>query len=181
VFDRYGERNNRNKARMKFLIQKIGLEEVLHLTQEERIANKVKTFVVNRDAVQQPAPPAEIAIPEVTINNPLRYEQWLITNVFEQKQTGFYGVYVKVPVGDIPTDIVKKVLLDDALRQKLFAERDVEKQVGLVREALQIQGMVSAEKLKAAEAHAEMLCSVGLLSAEDLAGWRATYEPPLVE
>ena len=60
-------------------------------------------------------------------------------------------------VGDIPTDIVKTVLLDDALRQKLLAERDVEKQVGLVREALQIQGIVSAEKLKAAEARAEML------------------------
>ncbi len=38
VFDRYGERNNRNKARMKFLIQKIGLDEVLRLTREERIA-----------------------------------------------------------------------------------------------------------------------------------------------
>src|ERR1700709_574199 len=31
VFDRYGERNNRNKARLKFLIQKIGLEEFLRL------------------------------------------------------------------------------------------------------------------------------------------------------
>ncbi|MFA4976672.1 MAG: nitrite/sulfite reductase, partial [Sphingobacterium sp.] len=27
VFDRYGERNNRNKARFKYLIQKLGLEE----------------------------------------------------------------------------------------------------------------------------------------------------------
>src|ERR1700712_4760113 len=40
VFDRHGERNNCNKARMKFLIQKIGLDEVLRLTKEERIANK---------------------------------------------------------------------------------------------------------------------------------------------
>jgi sulfite reductase (ferredoxin) len=31
VFDRYGERNNRNKARLKYLIQKIGLDEVLRV------------------------------------------------------------------------------------------------------------------------------------------------------
>jgi sulfite reductase (ferredoxin) len=48
VFDRYGERNNRNKARMKYLIQKIGLDEVLRLAKEERIALKVKTYPINR-------------------------------------------------------------------------------------------------------------------------------------
>ena len=104
VFDRYGERNNRNKARMKYLIQKMGLEEVLRLTKIERTANKVKTYEVNRDAVALPAIPEAVEYPIVEINNPLRYEQWLATNVFEQKQHGFYGVYVKVEVGDIPTD-----------------------------------------------------------------------------
>ncbi|MDP9047583.1 MAG: nitrite/sulfite reductase, partial [Bacteroidota bacterium] len=39
VFDRYGERNNRNKARFKYLIQKLGLEEVLLLVAQERRAN----------------------------------------------------------------------------------------------------------------------------------------------
>src|SRR5476651_908268 len=57
VFDRYGERNNRNKARMKFLIQKIGLDEVLRLTKIERIANKVKTYKINRDTIAQPVLP----------------------------------------------------------------------------------------------------------------------------
>jgi sulfite reductase (ferredoxin) len=130
VFDRHGERNNRNKARMKFLIQKIGLDEVLRLTKEERIANKVKTYVVNRDAVQQPAPPAEISIPEVTISNPLRYEQWLITNVFEQKQTGFYSVYVKVPVGDIPTDVARKFV--DGIRPYVADEIRITANQGLL-------------------------------------------------
>ncbi|HTE00248.1 MAG TPA: hypothetical protein VK668_13235 [Mucilaginibacter sp.] len=110
VFDRYGERNNRNKARMKFLIQKIGLDEVLRLTREERIANKVKTYPINRDSIEMPNLPEATSYPEVTVSNPLRYEQWLITNVFEQKQKDFYGVYVKVPVGDIPTDIARKMV-----------------------------------------------------------------------
>src|SRR6201996_4949325 len=65
VFDRYGERNNRNKARMKYLIQKIGLEEVLRLAKEERTANKVKTYPINRDAVDTPVLPGIIEYPEL--------------------------------------------------------------------------------------------------------------------
>ncbi len=110
VFDRYGERNNRNKARMKYLIQKIGLDEVLRLTREERIANKVKSYPIDRNTVDMPVLPETSSYPEVTIANPLRYEQWLITNVFEQKQKGFYGVYVKVTVGDIPSDTARKLV-----------------------------------------------------------------------
>src|SRR6202451_4609107 len=89
VFDRYGERNNRNKARLKYLIQKIGLAEVLSLAHNERKALRVKTYPINRDSVPEPAIPEQKEIAEVTISNPLRYEQWLLTNVFEQKQKGF--------------------------------------------------------------------------------------------
>ncbi|MET3499350.1 sulfite reductase (ferredoxin) [Mucilaginibacter rubeus] len=110
VFDRYGERNNRNKARMKYLIQKLGLDEVLRLTKIERTANKVKSYPINRDAVDAPALPPTDSYPEVTISNPLRYEQWLATNVFEQKQKGFYGVYIKVPVGDISSDTARALV-----------------------------------------------------------------------
>ena len=110
VFDRHGERNNRNKARLKYLIQKIGLAEVLSLAEAERTALKVKTYKVNRNALTEPSIPAEIAFNDVVISNPFRYEQWLATNVFEQKQTGFYGVYVKVPVGDIPSETARKLV-----------------------------------------------------------------------
>jgi sulfite reductase (ferredoxin) len=110
VFDRHGERNNRNKARLKFLVQKIGLDEVLRLAKIEKTANKVKTFKVNRDAVPQPDAPEAVSFPGTTVANPLKYEQWLATNVFEQKQTGFYGVYVKVPVGDIHTPEARKLI-----------------------------------------------------------------------
>lgn len=103
VFDRYGERNNRNKARFKYLVQKLGLEEVLKLIAEERIANKTKTFVVNRTSVTDPEYPAVATYPTSEIEDTLHYQHWLATNVFEQKQEGFYGVYVKVPIGDIRT------------------------------------------------------------------------------
>jgi len=130
VFDRYGERNNRNKARLKYVIQKLGLDEVIRLAKEERIANKVKTYPINRDAVDLPVIPEPILIPEVTINNPLRYEQWLITNTFEQKQEGFYGVYVKVPVGDIPTDKARKFV--EAIRPYVADEIRITQNQGLL-------------------------------------------------
>ncbi|SFS53609.1 HEPN domain-containing protein [Sphingobacterium wenxiniae] len=102
VFDRYGERNNRNKARFKYVVQKLGLEEVLRLVEEERLANKTQHFVIDRETVAQPEPPA-VFKGEVEPVDAKAYEIWLKTNTFEQKQSGFYGVYVKVPTGDIPT------------------------------------------------------------------------------
>jgi sulfite reductase (ferredoxin) len=110
VFDRHGERNNRNKARLKYLIQKIGLDEVLRLATEEHKALKVKSWPINRDAVPQPEIPVATDLQPTPIDNPLRYEQWLATNVFGQKQKDFYGVYIKVPVGDIPTDVARKLV-----------------------------------------------------------------------
>ena len=55
----------------------------------------------------------------VIISNPFRYEQWLATNAFEQKQKDFYGVYIKVPVGDIPSDKARKLV---ATLQPLVAD-----------------------------------------------------------
>jgi len=40
VFDRYGERKKRMKARMKFLVKKLGLEAFLELVDAERPALK---------------------------------------------------------------------------------------------------------------------------------------------
>ncbi|TKB98541.1 HEPN domain-containing protein [Pedobacter cryophilus] len=110
VFDRHGERNNRNKARLKFLVNKIGIDELVKLVEEEKIANKVKTFKINRDSIIQPQAAAPQNFAEVAIKDQLAYQLWLDTNVFEQKQKGFYGVYVKVQTGDIKTDLARKFI-----------------------------------------------------------------------
>jgi len=130
VFDRHGERNNRNKARLKYLIQKIGLTEVLLLAENERKALKVKKFKVNRDAIAEPVMPVTGTFPEITIENPFRYEQWLATNVFEQKQKGFYGVYIKVPVGDLSTDTTRRLV--EVLRPLVSDEIRVTQNQGLL-------------------------------------------------
>ena len=105
VFDRHGERTNRNKARLKFLVNKLGIDEVLKLVEEERTAIKTKSFKINRDSISAPQIPAKGKLVDVSaqIDNHLNYQQWLDTNVFEQKQEGYFGVYVKVQTGDIPT------------------------------------------------------------------------------
>lgn len=107
VFDRHGERNNRNKARLKYLVQKLGLAEVLRLVAEERLANKVKTFAIDLTTVTQPEAPQLDGFLEANISNESHYKQWLSTNVVAQKQAGFYAVYIKVLVGDMKTDLVR--------------------------------------------------------------------------
>jgi sulfite reductase (ferredoxin) len=104
VFDRYGERNNRNKARFKYLIQKLGIDEVLRLIAEERVANAVKSFPIDRDTINQPAPPDTSAIAHLSLDEDAEYLIWKSTNTFEQKQKGYYGVFVKISTGDLPTE-----------------------------------------------------------------------------
>ena len=110
VFDRYGERSNRNKARMKFLVAKLGLDEVLSLIAQERVANRIKHFNIDRNTVDLPQIPAKIELTDAPILDQLLYQRWLDTNVFEQKQPGFYGVYIKVTTGDIPTSKARKFI-----------------------------------------------------------------------
>src|SRR5690606_13129424 len=54
VFDRYGERNRRMKARFKFLITDIGLEKTMELVREEWKAIRHKVYPINLDIL----PPA---------------------------------------------------------------------------------------------------------------------------
>lgn len=112
VFDRHGERSSRHKARMKFLIAKIGIEEFERLVKEEYKAIKQKSVVVDYAAWQEPAlPAANPALPAYTIKDPKQYEAWKKTNTFEQKQKGFYGAYVRVPLGNI-SSVNSRTLLE---------------------------------------------------------------------
>jgi sulfite reductase (ferredoxin) len=115
VFDRHGERASRHKARLKFLIAKIGMEEFTRLVEEERIANKSKSFPVDADAWKSPElPAADAVIPAYTIKDPKKYEAWKATNAFRQKQADYYAAYVRVPLGNISSVISRQVI--EALR-----------------------------------------------------------------
>lgn len=103
VFDKYGERTRRHKARIKYLLQDIGLEKLMELVAAEQSALKVKTFKVDTNAIEEPLPKSAKQYNATTVVENEDYKTWLQTNVFEQKQKGFYGVYVKVLLGNLTT------------------------------------------------------------------------------
>lgn len=120
VFDRHGERNVRSKARMKFLINKIGYEAFVDLVEKEKTANKVKTFKIDYKNYKPTEPPVNVVTTPVEITDKAAYDLWFETSVFEQKQKGYYAVCLKIINGDIKThrarklaEIVKKYAADD--------------------------------------------------------------------
>jgi sulfite reductase (ferredoxin) len=108
VFDRYGERNRRMKARMKFLLHDIGLEELMRLVKEEWNALPYKSYTINRDVL--PAPRLSDYRPDApaVIANEKKYQQWFDTNVMKQKHDGYFGVYVKLPLGNLSSKMARR-------------------------------------------------------------------------
>jgi sulfite reductase (ferredoxin) len=109
VFDRHGERLSRHKARIKYLINKIGIDEFLRLTEEERLALNVKSFEINREAVISKEKYINSSFTTFKVSDDENYKDWLVTNVFEQKQQGFYGVFIKVGLGNLNSQTARKL------------------------------------------------------------------------
>ncbi|MEM6723213.1 MAG: nitrite reductase [Bacteroidota bacterium] len=112
IFDRYGEREKRHKARLKFLLDEkrgLGLEQFLQYVEEERLAIKSTTYVIDPSLVSEGAPIDPIDLPELQLRNADRYQNWLQLNTFEQKQSGFYGVQIKLPLGNIDSARARKL------------------------------------------------------------------------
>ncbi|MBI3605275.1 MAG: sulfurtransferase TusA family protein, partial [Nitrospirae bacterium] len=123
VFDRFGNRKNRNRARLKFVIEKLGMTQFNKLYREEY--EKLKTRA-----------DAELQIPAVLDGRPQDllaysngngepstnghsetvpmpetdpYGYWLRTNVEKQKQPGFSMVQIRLVLGDIHASAVLKL------------------------------------------------------------------------
>ncbi|HLQ32733.1 MAG TPA: nitrite/sulfite reductase [Chloroflexota bacterium] len=100
VFDRTGNRKNKNSARMKFVIEKIGFEAFKAMVDEE--LEKLGDKHVDLEPLLT-LPSEEEALPEsVPLADPIPgFEQWRRTNVITQKQPGYFAAYVTVPTGDL--------------------------------------------------------------------------------
>ncbi len=121
VFDRHGERANRHKARLKYLVAKVGFPEFLKLVDQEEKALLNKTYIINRNAVKQVELPAETVYTTFKPADEKAYEAWKATNTFSQKQEGFYGVYIKVLLGNILTSKAREL----ARIVKIYAADDL--------------------------------------------------------
>ncbi len=108
VFARLGEKKNRAKARMKFLIARLGMEEFTRFLEEElsklprdeRWARELEK--ATSELSDEPLkPPSELQVAANPDDDLLR---WLDLNVHPQQQTGYSMVEIFLPLGDISAD-----------------------------------------------------------------------------
>lgn len=111
IFDRNGERLRRQKARFKFLLKELGLENIMAAVDEETAALKSKSYPIDPAVLPEIKAPSLNGFAKTEPIDQHKYDQWLKSNVFEQKQKGYYGVYVKLTNGDM-----------SSAKARLFAE-----------------------------------------------------------
>lgn len=104
VFDRWGNRKHRMRARLKFVIEKIGMKRVSSLIEEEYAT--IKATNGNSSPllpIEEGRPPTHMESSTSNgVNQDPAYTTWLTLNVIPQKQSGYRAVLVKLTVGDIP-------------------------------------------------------------------------------
>ncbi|MDT0645404.1 HEPN domain-containing protein [Zunongwangia sp. F260] len=115
VFDRYGERAKRMKARMKYLVKDLGKDAFMELVAEQNTALSKKEPNIEIEKFEAAPPLKEVEVPSVEIEDQKDFELWKSTNVLPQKQKGLFAVGIRVPLGDFYTggarklaDLVKK-------------------------------------------------------------------------
>ena len=110
VFDRHGERTSRHKARMKFLIQKIGIEPFLELVKEEQKALTYQRYQFDITNNSTSVPDSGTTTVETPAVDPFQFQLWKSTNVKPQKQEGYLAVFVRVPNGNISSVASRRLI-----------------------------------------------------------------------
>lgn len=121
LFDRYGERKARMKARMKFLIETMGWERFRAALDEERELVgplSLPDYLQQGDALLPGADLPSTNAREAQRNVlPLldprtsdpRFQSWVRDSVIAHKLTGFRGVHVRVKLGDLTAERARSV------------------------------------------------------------------------
>ena len=117
VFTKHGEKKNRARARIKFLVSDWGIEKFKEEVVAERA--KLKDDVRWRDYLRGAEDEVETPLreagrlPEAGDNLPLA--RWMKTNLREQRQEGYVTATVTLPLGDISSDQLRE--LSDIVRK----------------------------------------------------------------
>jgi sulfite reductase (ferredoxin) len=106
VFDRYGERQKRNKARLKYLVEELGLEQFLTLVNQEY--NVVDAYQPKLIEFVEPKLES-IAVAPTASNTSNNYFNWFKTNVKKQKQQNFFSIQLKITNGNISSKTARKL------------------------------------------------------------------------
>ncbi|MGO8817530.1 MAG: nitrite/sulfite reductase [Terriglobia bacterium] len=105
VFARLGEKKNRNRARIKFLIHDLGIQKFKELVWEERRnlpydPRWTEYLEAAKKVEEEPLRPPG----ETPSTDSEAFERWHSTNVRPQRQEGYSTVTVTLPLGDITAD-----------------------------------------------------------------------------
>src|SRR5437588_2007515 len=125
VFARHGEKKNRNRARIKFLIQDLGIEKFRELVREEckilPFDSRWTEYIREAQAefAEAPLKPA-VDVPELVLINSANgsgpeFQKWLKFNTRPQRQPGFVTGTMAPPLGDITANQLR--FLADIVRR----------------------------------------------------------------
>jgi sulfite reductase (ferredoxin) len=105
VYARLGEKKNRGRARIKFLVAKLGIEEFRRLVEEERktLPHDDRWTAYLKDLPQTSGEVARDPEP-ASGEHGAAFTAWRETNVQAQRQHGYFVVTLNLPLGDITAD-----------------------------------------------------------------------------
>ena len=112
VFARHGEKKNRNTARIKFLVTKLGIDEFRRLVIEERAIlpyDPAWTAYLKDVPVYEEKPLKPAAFLQIHTAPPDGFDRWYESNVYGQRQSGYATVTVTLPLGDITAPQLRKL------------------------------------------------------------------------
>lgn len=162
IFDRYCDRTKRTHARMKFLVERMGIDAFREAVRAERakLASAAGTDRGRRAteealrAARPPAPQAPAPAPAPRRSEGAMFELWRSRNVVAQKQEGLFAVHVPLPLGDITAQQLRALAtflrdrggeLRTTIRQKLVIRDLPAGSLGMLWRTLSAVGLAAAE------------------------------------
>jgi len=110
IYAKYGEKKNRNKARIKFLVQDFGIAKFKELVLEERKIlppdPRWTEFVEEAEKFEEKPLAAPGDWPKSTTES---FQRWVKTNTRVQKQKGYAVVTIALPLGDITANQLRSL------------------------------------------------------------------------
>jgi len=103
VFARLGEKRNRGRARLKFLVEKLGFDEFRRLVLEERKVlpsdPRWTDYLKDVERYHEGPSKASASLDEAKLDP--AFQAWRATNVYAQRQPGYVVATVTLPLGDL--------------------------------------------------------------------------------
>jgi sulfite reductase (ferredoxin) len=161
VFDTLGNRKNRNKARMKFVIEKLGFAEFKRRWEEAYVSmgfarpkEPLRLLHHQDEPVSLIMPTSNGSKPPHVNGQPAQetpFEMWKRTNVVRQKQAGYVAAVIKLFMGDVTADQMRHVAdlaerysngnIRTTINQNVIIRWIPEAQIGGLYEELVSQGL----------------------------------------